>query len=769
MNKDYYNFMKWNDLTIKQRAEVINLAVKNGIKDLDSIKSFYNDHTYEVGGFTQASGGYSHIYDGTTEDNQQMNRPRFLDDVTYLPAEEYEFGVVADKPGKPKNKQFGQRVYAARRSRLTPEQWQEYWGNQGAGYVNAARDKVAPYFLAGAGLAAAPAILANPIINTLALAYGAAEAPRNIREGIDNFKQGNYWSGIGDFGTAGLGILGGGILGYKGLQAANSIAEARIPAYGLYREIGRTIPRTTPTLNSFYSSDLTGSGFVENVYTGSPLYEFGQTMRTSPEKAYFMRAPKDIDVLKLGNGKFRHEVVGNKILPSGEINGKFVSYGEPWQEFALDKNSALYEFPIGSRRGPGLMATDWKGRLQKYSVDEVYDYMQRKGALNREFRKDVLKLGLDKLKGAERVKAYRTLKKEKYPELLEYYDTSIHGANQTVIPNERWNFDKFLKTPFWKYSENPISGQVQKELIMKWSEVKPLETPTISWTDAAKTPTITPKNAALVSPEQWTAAQDAAIAKALNITPKEAASLTREQIEAAVAKGVDLSEAQRLRDLHFMTYAPNTKAVDAAGYPLPLYHGTGTKFNYFDDNKIGSNYLDLGFYGRGHYFTPQKEAAEGYASVFDTPMMYKVYGNFKNPKLVNLEDESMMGQYIKNNDSVIAGLDDLDYSEYVAKTGSQVKSADAVTYDDNGTRIPLGLRDNFKLNDIRYGIIPSLGIGTAATLYNNFDTRHLENQYKAYGGPLVEDFYAYGGPMGTYYDGWGDIRNWLITKAKRRK
>lgn len=59
MNKDYYNFMKWNDLTMKQRAEVINLAVKNGIKDLDSIKSFYNDHTYEIGGFTQALQSYT--------------------------------------------------------------------------------------------------------------------------------------------------------------------------------------------------------------------------------------------------------------------------------------------------------------------------------------------------------------------------------------------------------------------------------------------------------------------------------------------------------------------------------------------------------------------------------------------------------------------------------------------------------------------------------------------------------------------------------------
>ena len=260
--------------------------------------------------------------------------------------------------------------------------------------------------------------------------------------------------------------------GKAAIKGADYTARRMYAPYDFYRIIQETTPRITPPLEGFYASDLTGNNFVETVYTGSPIFEFGQTMRTSPEKAYFMRAPKDIDILKLRNGQFRHEVVGNEILPSGEVDGKFVSYGEPWQEFALGKNSALYEFPVGPRRGPGLMATDWKGRPRKYSVDEIYDYMQREQALRREFGKDVVELGLNKLKGVERVKAYRALKEEKYPELLQYYDTSIHGANQTVIPNERWNFDRFLKTPFWKYSEDPLSGQVQKELFMNWPITK---------------------------------------------------------------------------------------------------------------------------------------------------------------------------------------------------------------------------------------------------------------------------------------------------------
>jgi len=309
-----------------------------------------------------------------------------------------------------------------------------------------------------------------------------------------------YWStGInmaGDAFTFGLGQAVKSA-GKEGLQhvakAVDNTARYMSPSYDLYRTIGETTPRTTPTLHVFYTDGLTKNGY--HVYDGSPMLEFGHTMRTSPEKAYFMRAPKDVDILKLGNGRFRHEVVGNTIVPSGEVNGKFVSYGEPWKEFALGENSALYEFPVGPGRGPSMMATDWKGRPQKYSVDEIYDYMLKENNLREGLHRDVVAQGLDKLKGMDRVKAYEALKQEKYPELLQRYNTSIYGANQTVIPNERWNFDKFLKTPFWKYSENPISGQVQKELMMRWPEAKSLETPAMEWAEAIRAAQTAAKNA----------------------------------------------------------------------------------------------------------------------------------------------------------------------------------------------------------------------------------------------------------------------------------
>jgi hypothetical protein len=57
--------------------------------------------------------------------------------------------------------------------------------------------------------------------------------------------------------------------------------------------------------------------------------------------------------------------------------------------------------------------------------------------------------------------------------------------------------------------------------------------------------------------------------------------------------------------------------------------------------------------------------------------------------------------------------------EIVVRDPNQIKLADAVTYDDNGVRIPLGERDNFSNPDIRYSWLPwFLGGSTAVTLNN---------------------------------------------------
>lgn len=215
-------------------------------------------------------------------------------------------------------------------------------------------------------------------------------------------------------------------------------------------------------------------------------------------------------------------------------------------------------------------------------------------------------------------------------------------------------------------------------------------------------PKITAANASKIAPKLWTAAQDAAIARG------------------------DMAEAQRLRDLHFKINAPYTKIVDEDGEPLHLYHGTKSKFNAFDESLYGST--DGGMYGTGVYTTPYKNYAENYGDV-----VMDLYANISNPvDARNLSiDALMLGKLEEGNnifrwtdiggkrDGVLGNNHYLSTKypyEVVSHKPSNVKSANAVTYDDNSVRIPLGERDNFKLNDIRYSwLLPFLGVGAAST------------------------------------------------------
>lgn len=242
------------------------------------------------------------------------------------------------------------------------------------------------------------------------------------------------------------------------------------------------------------------------------------------------------------------------------------------------------------------------------------------------------------------------------------------------------------------------------------------------------------------TPEQWTDAQDAAIAKVLNITPEEAASLTEEQFKTAVARGIDISEAQRLRDLHFKFSAPNTKIKKLDGEPAHIYHGTDANWVKYDPTKFGSA-TDDGYYGVGLYGTEYKPSAKIYGDnvldlyinakrpytagtqdIFGNPytldkaadrasvvryfnrdregVVFNNVGNYANTNFPKLLKE------LDNADAVVYGTPNQRFNEVVIPRGEQMKLADAVTFDDNGIRIPLGKRDNFNINDIRFAASP---------------------------------------------------------------
>ena len=95
--------------------------------------------------------------------------------------------------------------------------------------------------------------------------------------------------------------------------------------------------------------------------------------------------------------------------------------------------------------------------------------------------------------------------------------------------------------------------------------------------------------------------------------------------EAEITKtdnnGRELSKGQQ-------EYFKNSKARDKEGNLLTVFHGTPEGgFTIFDENKIGSN-TDGGWYGKGFYFTNDKDYANFYARGGE---IYETYLNIENP------------------------------------------------------------------------------------------------------------------------------------------
>jgi hypothetical protein len=80
---------------------------------------------------------------------------------------------------------------------------------------------------------------------------------------------------------------------------------------------------------------------------------------------------------------------------------------------------------------------------------------------------------------------------------------------------------------------------------------------------------------------------------------------------------------------------------DEQGKPLELWHGTpGEGFSEFKDEKLGST-RDHGFYGRGHYLTPDLEGASEYAgeSPDEGTVMGPLHAALKNPYIWDASDQ----------------------------------------------------------------------------------------------------------------------------------
>ena len=157
----------------------------------------------------------------------------------------------------------------------------------------------------------------------------------------------------------------------------------------------------------------------------------------------------------------------------------------------------------------------------------------------------------------------------------------------------------------------------------------------------------------------------------------------------AVNRG-DTATAQKLVD----------QAAADAGYTIKAYHGTDAEaFNEFDRGKIGEA-TGVSILGDGFYFADNKEAAQQYGK-----NVYTVYLRQAAPYSATADDAYRLKAVDlekQGHDSVV--LRTGKGQVYMVLDPNQIKSAEAVTYDDKGKVIPLSERFNPEKTDIRYSL-----------------------------------------------------------------
>lgn len=266
---------------------------------------------------------------------------------------------------------------------------------------------------------------------------------------------------------------------------------------------------------------------------------------------------------------------------------------------------------------------------------------------------------------------------------------------------------------------------------------------------------------------------------------------------SAVERG-DMETAQKMVMEAAKLAMPNTKVVDEDGNPKVEYHGTPNNFNAFSKEMFGTS-TDRGIWGNGFYFSDSEQYAKTYEKRGDKQgKTLSVFLNIKRPLFISLRnggnegamyfhelmekhftddiyedvtrtDELMsVAQERLTADIVANGYDGIvvEYTnhidtEYVVFNPNQIKSADPVTYDDNGNVIPLSERFNPKKEDIRYSL------SNAPTFYSNaeYAVRTIK-QEKATPEQWLKMIEKNGG-LKAGEDKWLGLSDWLKASDKK--
>lgn len=188
---------------------------------------------------------------------------------------------------------------------------------------------------------------------------------------------------------------------------------------------------------------------------------------------------------------------------------------------------------------------------------------------------------------------------------------------------------------------------------------------------------------------------------------------------AAVERG-DMDTAQRMVD----------EAAKAAGYTRKLYHGTASKFNVFGFGRTGiftTNNFDMaktygdnvmtlyGKEGANVLTIDAKESPHWAIEVSKDVLDFSEYPLMRGKERYSSNDISLIAfregydvvviDNVYDNYSIASGNTKNGLgTDVVYKDPNQVKSSEAITYDDNGNVIPLSERFNEKNKDLRYSV-----------------------------------------------------------------
>lgn len=186
----------------------------------------------------------------------------------------------------------------------------------------------------------------------------------------------------------------------------------------------------------------------------------------------------------------------------------------------------------------------------------------------------------------------------------------------------------------------------------------------------------------------------------------------------AVENG-DMEEAQSSVDNAAERVMSDSKIRDDEGKLIPVYHGTSEQFTVFDMSK-GRSTMDI----QGSFFSPYDIEAGGYGE-----NVGRYYLNITNPApegiayatLNKYKGQNGAGRMARE-DLIEQGYDGVaNYDEYIAFYPEQIKSADPVTYDDNGNPIPLNQRFTDS-TDFRYSRFGDLSETEMDMILNDIDS-----------------------------------------------